>query len=180
MMLECALAITQFDNLTGKQPCKLMHNNYHQMRIELIMEKSGRIELVWENFVLKCLKCCSNSIVFLAVMYRKTSSRGAYGHDPFWSVFEEYPLDSTRSDSTYNDIIFNMNSVVVISVVVESSRCSSKTLQKDHVHMRLCTRLFGMLLGSTILTALLHLSLFSSYPNSCSRKCRGSGDIKPG
>ena len=32
--------------------------------------------------------------------YRKASSRGAYGHDPFWSVFEEYPLESTRSDST--------------------------------------------------------------------------------
>ena len=31
--------------------------------------------------------------------YHKTSSRGAYGHDPVWSVFEEYPLDSTRSDS---------------------------------------------------------------------------------
>ena len=32
--------------------------------------------------------------------YRKTSSRGTYGHDPFWNVFEEYPLDSRRSDST--------------------------------------------------------------------------------
>ena len=32
--------------------------------------------------------------------YSKTSFRGAYGHDPFWSVFEEYPLDSTRSDNT--------------------------------------------------------------------------------
>ena len=32
--------------------------------------------------------------------YRKTSSRGAYGHDPFWSVFKEYPLDSKRSNST--------------------------------------------------------------------------------
>ena len=30
----------------------------------------------------------------------------------------------------YNDFIYNMNSAVVISVVVESSRCSSKTLQK--------------------------------------------------
>ena len=30
----------------------------------------------------------------------KTSSRGAYVHDPFWSVFKEYPLDFTRSDST--------------------------------------------------------------------------------
>ena len=30
----------------------------------------------------------------------------------------------------YNDIIYNINSAVVISVVVESSRCSSSTLQK--------------------------------------------------
>ena len=30
----------------------------------------------------------------------------------------------------YNDIIYNINSALVISVVVESSRCSSKTLQK--------------------------------------------------
>ena len=61
--------------------------------------------------------------------YRKTSSRGAYGHDPFWTVFEEYPLDSTISD-IYKDIIYNINSAVVIYAVVESSRCSSKTLQK--------------------------------------------------
>ena len=32
--------------------------------------------------------------------YRKASSRGAYGHDPFWSIFEEYPLDSTTTDIT--------------------------------------------------------------------------------
>ena len=61
--------------------------------------------------------------------YRKTSSRGAYGHEPFLSVFEEYPLDSTRSDSTMT-LSININSAVVISVVVESSRWSSKTLQK--------------------------------------------------
>ena len=60
--------------------------------------------------------------------YHKTSSRGAYGHDPFLSVFEEYPLDSTRSDSTMT-IIYNINSAVVISVVEESSQCSSKTLK---------------------------------------------------
>ena len=30
----------------------------------------------------------------------------------------------------YNDIIYNIDSAVVIFVVVESSRCSSKTLQK--------------------------------------------------
>ena len=33
-------------------------------------------------------------------------------------------------DQKYNDIIYNINSAVVISVVVESSRCSSKTLRK--------------------------------------------------
>ena len=32
--------------------------------------------------------------------YRKASSRGAYGHDPFWSVFEEHRLDSTTTDIT--------------------------------------------------------------------------------
>ena len=30
--------------------------------------------------------------------YRKASSRGAYGHDPFLSVFEEHRLDSTTTD----------------------------------------------------------------------------------
>ena len=40
--------------------------------------------------------------------------------------------------------ILNINSAVVISVVVESSRCSSKHFQKYHVHMRLWTRLYGM------------------------------------
>ena len=33
-------------------------------------------------------------------------------------------------DQIVHDIIYNINSAVVISVVVESSRCSSKTLQK--------------------------------------------------
>ena len=30
----------------------------------------------------------------------KASSRGAYGHDPFGSVFEEHRLDSTTTDIT--------------------------------------------------------------------------------
>ena len=33
-------------------------------------------------------------------VYRKTSSRSAYGHGPFWSVFEEHRLDSTTTDIT--------------------------------------------------------------------------------
>ena len=32
--------------------------------------------------------------------YRKASSRGAYGHGPFWSAFEEHRLDSTTTDIT--------------------------------------------------------------------------------
>ena len=52
--------------------------------------------------------CCAIAVTIILIMlhmcfhktYRKTSFRGAYGHDPFWSVSEEYPLDSTRSNST--------------------------------------------------------------------------------
>ena len=46
----------------------------------------------------------------------------------FKVFFEEYPLDSTRSDSTVTLSIIRIVPVV-ISIVVESSRCSSKTLQ---------------------------------------------------
>ena len=59
----------------------------------------------------------------------------------FFFCVEEYPLDSTRSYSTVTHCRCN-------SVVVESSRCSSKTFKKDHVHnifMRLCTKLYSML-----------------------------------
>ena len=87
----------------------------------LIWHVGCNVKINWDN------DHDNDQIWFAKSAYRKTSSRGAYGHDPFWSVFEEYPLDSTRSDS---DIIYNINSAVVISVVVESSRCSSKTLQK--------------------------------------------------
>ena len=38
-----------------------------------------------------------SSVQFSSVQYRKASCRGAHGQ-AFWSVFEEYPLDSTRSD----------------------------------------------------------------------------------
>ena len=56
-----------------------------------------------------------------ALAYRKSSSRGAYGRDPFGGI-------STGSDGTM-PLSINMNSVVVVSVVVESGRCSSKALQ---------------------------------------------------
>ena len=40
------------------------------------------------------------NITLYQTMYRKASSRGAYGHDPFLSVFEEHRLDSTTTDIT--------------------------------------------------------------------------------
>ena len=58
--------------------------------------------------------------------YRKALSRGAYGHDPFWSVFEEHRLDSTTTDIYYNGTIYIMDNVIVLSDLVESSGYSSK------------------------------------------------------
>ena len=59
------------------------------------------INTLWKLDVIQALHMqIFSMLVHMLTAYRKTSSRGAYGHDPFWSVFEEYPLDSTRSDST--------------------------------------------------------------------------------
>ena len=62
-------------------------------------------------------------------LYCKASSRGAYGHDPFGSVFEEHRLDSTTTDIT-TATIYIIDNVIVLSDLVESSGYSSKTLQK--------------------------------------------------
>ena len=43
-----------------------------------------------------------------------------------------------------NSTIYIIDTVIVLSDLVESSGYSSKTLQKDHVHMRLWTRFYGM------------------------------------
>ena len=73
------------------------------------------------------------------------TSRGAYGHDPFWSVFEEYLLDSTRSDSTI-DIIYNINrDVVMISCCGIKSMLFRNTLKRI---MSICA--YGR--GSTVQT----------------------------
>ena len=53
-------------------------------------------------------------------IYRKASSRGAYGHDPFWSVFWR-ALTWFHNNRYYNGILQ--------SDLVESSGYSSKTLQ---------------------------------------------------
>ena len=61
--------------------------------------------------------------------YRKASSRGAYGHDPFLSVFWRA---STwfHNNRYYNGTIYIRDNVIVPSDLVESSGYSSKTLQK--------------------------------------------------
>ena len=48
----------------------------------------------------------------------------------------------------YNDItcIYTINSAVVISVVVNQVDALQNTSKKDHVHMRLWTRLYGICL----------------------------------
>ena len=77
-----------------------------------VYQDTGYSFLIWDIFCKACSQwrelpmvvrtalATSGSKYIYTYMYRKTSSRGAYGHDPFWSVVEEYPLDSTRSDST--------------------------------------------------------------------------------
>ena len=65
-------------------------------------------------------KLCSFS------QYRKDSSRGAYGHNPFWSVFEEH-----HNNRYYNGTIYIIDNIIVLSDLVESSGYSSKTLQKE-------------------------------------------------
>ena len=47
----------------------------------------------------------------------------------------------------FNDIIYYINSPFVLSVLVESSRCSSKSLQKESRPLRLWTRPYGIKAG---------------------------------
>ena len=54
--------------------------------------------LKWSFHILNTYSCLlgwlwKNFAVVATQPYRKASSRGAYGHDPFWSVFEEHRLD---------------------------------------------------------------------------------------
>ena len=75
-------------------------------------------------------------------MYHKASSRGAYGHDPFWSVFEEHWLDSTTTDITMALFILQIMSLYYL-ILWNQVDILQKRLKKDHVHMRLWTRLYN-------------------------------------
>ena len=70
----------------------------------------------------------------------KASSRGEYGHDPFFqirfSVFKQFYSFFWRASTWfhnnryYNGTIYIIDNVIVLSDLVESSGYSSKTLQK--------------------------------------------------
>ena len=71
-----------------------------------------------------CLRLSSSFLLSSMADYRKASSRGAYGHDPWRS--------STwfHNNRYYNGTIYIIDNVIVLSDLVESSGYSSKTLQK--------------------------------------------------
>ena len=75
-------------------------------------------------------------------VYRKASSRGAHGHDPFWSVFEEQRLDSTTTDITTALFILLIMSLYYL-ILWNQVDILQKHFKKDHVHMRLWTRFYG-------------------------------------
>ena len=65
--------------------------------------------------------------------YHKASSRGAYGHDPFLSVFEDITTALfILQMSLYYLILWNQVDIL------------QKHFKKDHVHMRLWTRFYGI------------------------------------
>ena len=107
--------------------CKQLKKKRIQIHPEVILFLWILLNTYFHLQLLVQIQCFISK--FSLTIYRKTSSRGAYRHDPFWSVFGEY-FTWFHKIRWYNDIIYNINSAVVISVVVESSRCSSKTLQK--------------------------------------------------
>ena len=87
---------------------------------------TGSMWLLWG------LCCCYGvyiSLIFTQIpfrgSYRKASSRGAYGHDPFWRASTWF-----HNNRYYNGTIYIIDSVIVLSDLVESSGYSSKTLQK--------------------------------------------------
>ena len=75
--------------------------------------------------------------------YLKASFRGAYGHDPFWSVFEEHRLDSATTDITTALFTLYIMSLYYL-ILWNQVDILQKHFKKDHVHMRLWTRFYGI------------------------------------
>ena len=69
--------------------------------------------------------------------YRKASSRGAYGHDPFWSIFEEHRPDSTATDITTALFILEIMSLYYL-ILWNQVAILQKHLKKDHVQLSIC------------------------------------------
>ena len=85
------------------------------------LETCDEVDL-WVYFGSKTGKCRALCIKTWA--YHKASSRGAYGHDPFWRASTWF-----HNNRYYNGTIYIIDNVIVLSDLVESSRHSSKTLQ---------------------------------------------------
>ena len=86
---------------------------------------------IWTDRQIKLVRTCLNPCNWQDIYlhpYRKASSRGAYGHN-FFKVFWRA---STwfHNNRYYNGTIYIIDNDIILSDLVESSRYSSKTLQK--------------------------------------------------
>ena len=81
-----------------------IHVNMTYVQIHVCKALNFTVHVVWED--LTCvlpLLLPSSTEQWAGKKHHtvnKASSRGAYEHDPFWSVFEEHRLDSTTTDIT--------------------------------------------------------------------------------
>ena len=70
------------------------------------------------------------NITVACCFYRKALSKGAYGHDPFWTKCFWRASTWLHNNRYYNGTIYIKDNVIVLSDLVESSGYSSKTLKK--------------------------------------------------
>ena len=89
---------------------------------------TGIVTHEWHYHVRKVSSCTTDSWIgphvriwhghrpWLHIYYRKASSRGAYGHDPFWRASTWF-----HNNRYYNGTVYIIDNVIVLSDLVESS-----------------------------------------------------------
>ena len=102
------------------------------------------LEIIFSGTVIIVHYHRCNLCVCLEGPYCKASFRGAYEHDPFWSVFEEHRRDSTTTDITTALFILSIMSLYYM-ILWNQVDILPKHFKKDHVHMRLWTRFYSIL-----------------------------------
>ena len=96
--------LTCFTKMIADQPSltKFERPMYHMKEKQICYHPL--ITISWFVFLILLKRFSIESrfsfFFFTHNVYRKASSRGAYGHDPLWSVFAEHRLDSTTTDIT--------------------------------------------------------------------------------